>query len=59
MANTQTENPRYTVYAKIIRRHCGREGVLRPFNVTDIVMQSKYIKQLLQDREWTRRIPTF
>ncbi|KAF4312527.1 guanine nucleotide-binding 3-like [Botryosphaeria dothidea] len=53
------KNPRYTIYCKIIRNHCGPQGILRRFNVTEIVMKSKHIKQMLQDREWAQLIPTF
>lgn len=54
-----TENPRYTIYCKIIQNHCGPQGILRRFNVTEIVTKSKHIKQMLQDREWAQLIPTF
>lgn len=59
LANMGTENPRYTIYCKIIQHHCGPQGILRRFNVTEIVTKSKHIKQMLQDREWAQLIPTF
>ncbi|OJD36667.1 guanine nucleotide-binding 3-like [Diplodia corticola] len=52
-------NPRYTVYLKIIKKHCGPGGALRRFNVSEIVRKSQYFKLMLEDREWTRLIPTF
>ncbi|KAL1649535.1 hypothetical protein SLS58_001591 [Diplodia intermedia] len=52
-------NPRHMVYFKIIKKHCGPGGALRPFSVSEIVQKSQYFKRMLEDREWTRLIPTF
>lgn len=53
------KSPRYQVYRKIIRRNCGPAGILRRFNVSEIVQKSMYLKRMLPDSEWAQRVPTF
>lgn len=54
------------VYERIFRNYCGRYGVLRRFNVTEITAQAAYLKHMIvkddqiegrETEDWVLKIP--